>query len=218
MDMLVVGAVPQPAAGLERAIEGLLGVLAARVRMAPDGTIAEVDVLAEGNKAPAQIAADVKSFLFARFGLVVDLDRITVARVAAADEMGLREVRLRIAGFNVRHHDDEVQVEVGLREGARLHVGRAAAPRVRATVAWLAAQATLEAAQAALGVRGGWRIEDVTRVELAGARAMVVAVRHLGGDQEVLLLGTSLIGTDELEAGARAVLDAINRRFVMAGN
>ncbi|HEX6989790.1 MAG TPA: hypothetical protein VF282_10030 [Bacillota bacterium] len=208
---------PQPAAGLERALEGLVGVLAARVRMGADAAVEEVEVLAEGTKAPVQVAHDVKSLLFTRFGLSVDPERITVAKLAAADEMGLREVRLRIARLVVRHHDGQVEVEVGLREGSRLSTGRAAAPRARATVPWLVARATLDAAQAALCLGDRWRVEDVARVELAGVPAIVVAVRNAGGGRETLLLGASAIGKDELEAGARAVLDAINRRFVTDG-
>lgn len=213
LDRPVVSAMPQPAAGLERALEGLVGVLAAHVRLAADGSVEEVEVLAEGSKAPVQVAGDVKSFLFARFGQSIDPQRIHVAKVATAQGMGIRELRLRIAGIGVRHHDEGVEVEVSLREGPRLHVGRARAPRARAALPHLAATATLDAARRVLGVRGAWEVEDVTRVELAGVSALVVAVRYAGRSQEGLLLGTSVIGADELEAGTRAVLDAINRRF-----
>lgn len=210
----------QPEAGmtgdvatLEAAIEGLVGVLAARIRMGPGDAIDEIEILAEGSKAPIQVVGDVKSLLFARFGINVDPDRITVAKIEAGDEMGLRTVRLRISRIDVRHAEGEMQVEVVLSEGGRQHVGRAAAARLRATSYWLGAAAALNAVEAALGRRGGLRLQDATQVELAGERAVVVAIRQVRDDAEVTLLGVSLVLHSELEAGVRAALDAVNRRF-----
>ena len=207
---------PQPAAVLERALEGLVGVVAARVRLAEDGSVEEVEVLAEGPRAPSQVVGDVKSLLYTRFGLAVDPECVVVARVAAGAGMKIREPRLRIARVGIRRDGDQVEVEVGLRQGQRLHVGRAAASRARASLPWLSAAATLNAARSILGGPGAWEVDDVTGVEVAGVRALVVAVRCAGGRRDGLLLGTSVILDGELEAGPRAVLDAINRRLRQA--
>ena len=190
-----------------------MGVVAARVRPAADGSVEEVEVLAEGGKAPAQVVADVKSFLFARFGLSVDPERIRVARVQEARAMGIPGFRAQVARIGVHRRSGDVEVEVGLRRGPDLHVGRAAAPRVRAFLPRLAAAAALQAAQAAAGAGEVWEVKDITRLELAGIPALVVAVRCGGEGRKGLLLGTSVIDGDELEAATRAVLDAVNRRL-----
>jgi|GEM_PF-3642338 len=102
-------------------------------------------------------------------------------------------------------------VKVQLQAGDGLYQGVAAGPDSPRQRLRLAAAAAVQAVEELLGGAFPLAVEDVQEVAL-GARTAVVLTLALPADAGVdCLIGAALIHRDPIEAGARAVLDAVRR-------
>ncbi len=112
-------------------------------------------------------------------------------------------VRTRASGFDVA---------VTVVRGATVFEGAADGPVHGSLRFWLVARAALDAVSGLLDVPA--RIEHASVIAAGDVRAaMVVLVLGVPEDGEHTLVGSALVRVDEPDAVARAVLDALNRRF-----
>src|SRR5690606_9587784 len=106
---------------IEETLRLIPGVLSARV-VGDAGDPAEIHILAGSERQPKQIARDVESCLAAKFNLIIDHKKISVAQAAPSEE---REVRLSLEAVTLKFQRHMIHAEVALQYGDARFVGRA---------------------------------------------------------------------------------------------
>src|SRR5450432_4798593 len=117
-----------------------------------------------------------------------------------------------IAAITIRTAGAEADASVVVRTGNSSYDGRSIGPSTMSHRHTLIARATLDAISELLGLPA--EVEFVT-VSTMGTRRMAACVIQVAvpGIGELVLTGSALVRSDEADAVARAVLDALNRRL-----
>lgn len=200
---------------IEAQLAQVQGTAAVRVKTGLDGLI-EVHAVAGSGQNAAGLRRQLRSALFAKFGLDVDMDQV---HVVETDRRAPRSTpasvangsRLLFRSVNVyqESHRAEAQVEL-VRDGALL-VGSASGIAVRRSLGRLVARATLDAMS---GFLGDELVLDLLAVEfrrLGGRRIALTHLVLLRAREETHLTGSVLVAQDPLEAVVLSILDALNR-------
>lgn len=215
---------------VEDLIRELPGVIDCRVVINRRGGVDEIHVLADATRPARAYSRDVQSALAARWQLMVDHRKISVARlrdVPPAD----KQVRLRVARVGLRQDAQlgRVEVKVELRPAPlRDRLGReyddpdlppgpfcgtAVGSGNVASLHRLGARAAVEAVNGCLR-EGHWmEVLACERHAVGGAEIVTALVLYRSRRQEErLLVGSALVHQgDALDAGVRAGLAATNR-------
>ncbi|MGE5589372.1 MAG: hypothetical protein ACM3ZA_01900, partial [Bacillota bacterium] len=206
-------------AEVEALIGGLGGVSATRVVVNDWGGVEEVHVLATLERGPKQIVRDIESALAARFGLMLDRKKISVAQLIGLDPT-LPEERLKLTLIEA-----STDLEAGLqRISVTLAVDEEDGPRYQATrkgaagypqALRLAGEAVLTAVNEAIDPEYLFALENVDLItqgqrRVALATCMVVGPRQ---EEEDVLAGAAVSKGDDIDTVVRACLDAVNRRY-----
>jgi hypothetical protein len=220
---------------LEEALRQIPGVRAVSVVTGPDAVPTEIHVVANHTKGAKQVVRDVQSLAIASYDLDIDHRIVSVvqfddsaieagqnsrlggvitlpdtpARVSAPAEHVSRPL---IASMSIRTAGSEADASVTITAGGSSYEGRSIGPAAMSHRHTLVARATLDAVGELLGLPA--EIEFAT-VSTMGTRRLAtciiqVAVPRLG---ELVVTGSALVRSDEADAIARAVLDALNRRL-----
>src|SRR5450432_976490 len=117
-----------------------------------------------------------------------------------------------IAAITIRTAGAEADASVVVRTGDSSYDGRSIGPSTMSHRHTLIARATLDAISELLGLPA--EVEFVT-VSTMGTRRMAACVIQIAvpGVGELVLTGSALVRSDDADAVARAVLDALNRRL-----
>lgn len=197
---------------LEGAINQVQGVVANRVVFGDKGELSEIHVMASPERAPKQIVRDIESLLFVKFGFRVDYRRISLVQLGEEQILPLGLSRLKLLSVRCQAGPVGAEAEVQIQDPEGLHVGLAKGEGVGE--AELVAQATLSALQEVVGAKGELALQGVERFDLGERKIIVVQVSSLFPAGEEILLGVSFVREEgEIEASARAALDAVNRRL-----
>lgn len=198
---------------VERALEELPGIVAARLVAGFEREIDELHLVATPEKNPKQTVRDIQSYLFATFGISTDHRVISVVQFDPdEDEFGLAS-RVRIDYVDVSHRGLEVSVDVQVSNGAGQHRGESTGPASAAGRQRATARATLAAITTLLDGSQAVEIEGVTITEVLGHTLAVSFVHLHGARGDRTVSGTALVREDETSAVARSVLDALNREL-----
>lgn len=213
---------PITAKEVEKLIRQLAAVYDCRVVIDDWGAIKEIHVLASDSRHPKVIVRDVESALAARFGLMVDHKRISIAQIVdqhknfGHDRLSLIEmvvhrkmlknsivVEARLC--DMFRQDNVVEVEE--------YRGQASGLNHEGELERLAAEAILDAVNPLLSAGYYLHLEEIGRHRL-GAYQIVNTVVYLeqpeGG---VVLTGSAVTDDDLATSAARSCLSAINRRL-----
>jgi hypothetical protein len=222
---------------LEDALRQVPGIRAASVVTGPDAVPTEIHIVASRSKGAKQVVRDVQSLAMA--GYDIDIDHRIVSVVQFDDDIdGLQQdddlhtiIRLPdaaiavtattqpdilprpvIAAITIRTAGAEADASVVVRTGDATYDGRSIGPSTMSHRHTLIARATLDAISELLGLPA--EVEFVT-VSTMGTRRMAACVIQVAvpGIGELVLTGSALVRSDEADAVARAVLDALNRRL-----
>lgn len=209
---------PVTVAEVEALIGGLGGVSATRVVVNDWGGVEEVHVLATLERGPKQIVRDIESALAARFGLMLDRKKISVAQLIGLDPT-LPEERLKLTLI-----ESSTDLDAGLqRISVTLAVDEDDGPRYQATrqgaagypqTLRLAGEAVLAAVNEAIDPEYLFALENVD-VLTQGQRRVAVATCLVVGprqEEEDVLAGAAVSRGDDVDTVVRACLDAVNRR------
>ncbi|MDQ7842150.1 MAG: RNA chaperone Hfq [Armatimonadota bacterium] len=198
---------------LERLLEQLEGVAAARIVATDAGEIDRIYVTASGESDEAKVRQMVAAALMSRYSLAVDAWRIRVAR--------LREARPASPRWSL-HRVEEVltatqtRVTVELRSedsGRAPRIGTARGPTDAAGRLRTAAQAVLDALKPSFEEdERRALVEAILPVTLATGRAVLVAVSVTGASTAERYVGAALVEGSEAEAVIAATLDAVGKR------
>jgi hypothetical protein len=226
---------------LEDALRQIPGVRAVSVVTGPDAVPTEIHVVANHTKGAKQVVRDVQSLAIATYDLDIDHRIISVVQFddsaigGAAQPTQLAGVirlpdtpapagqyaeqqhseqlsRPVIASISIRTAGSEADASIVITTGDISYEGRSIGPAAMSHRHVLVARATLDAVGELLGLPA--EIEFAT-VSTMGNRRLAtciiqVAVPRVG---ELVVTGSALVRSDEADAVARAVLDALNRRL-----
>jgi hypothetical protein len=216
-------------AAVEELIRSLPGVLHARLRVNDWGGVEEIHVLADSARHPKSVVRDVESGLAARWGLIVDHKRISVAQMVNVPPRP-KWVRVRIQRLAVTtdpvHGQCEVEVTLAPDRprdifGRLVHdpeipdeewQGRARGSNAGDLGLRLAAAATVEALNRSLIPGHAYALEEAARAALGGRDLVICLVHYRGPRGKVEVVpGSALLRGEPMEAAVRAVLSATNR-------
>jgi hypothetical protein len=213
---------------LEQDLQRVPGVQAASVVTGPDAVPVEIHVLAAPTRAAKQIVRDIQSLAQARHGLAIDHRIVSVVQLDVDDtspppgpdtakngHQALEQQappRPAIASIMVRSAGPESEAVVVLAASGLTFEGRATGASGLMYRARLVARATLDA----LGELLGHSVEvDSADIVDAGPHRVAVTVLTIlaARSGEQLVSGSAVVRSDEADAIARSVLDALNRRL-----
>jgi hypothetical protein len=199
---------------IEASLRQIAGIQSARIR-AENGQVSEVHVVAAPNRRAKGVVRDVITTLFARHGLALSHQKVSVATTSAGPDVdgeeGPAARRLLFRSVNVYREGNRNEGQVELQDGERVLTGTAAGPAVRHSQEKLVAQAAIQAVSRTFG--GGIAIElaGLERSRVGNRTAVLAHLVLLRDRSQVHLVGSALVGTDILEATVFSVLDALNR-------
>ncbi len=212
----------------EDALRHIPGVRAASVVTGADACPTEIHVVADHAKGAKQVVRDVQSLAIASYDLDIDHRIISVVQFDDRGEPGLTGAlrlpdapdmstvdsvsRPLISSISVRTTGAEADASITITTGETSYEGRSIGPAAMSHRHVLIARATLDAVGELLGLPT--EVEFAT-VSTMGNRKLAtciiqVALPRIG---ELVVTGSALVRSDEADAIARAVLDALNRRL-----
>lgn len=201
---------------VEASLLRLESVEGARVIPDPSGGIAEVHILARGERHPKQISRDVQSLLITRWGIRIDHRKVSVARFEDEAVAASEPPRLALQALRINLNAELATVEVELAARETLLVGKAQGPVTPEHLLRLVAEAILEALKPELGrQRVRAILRTVTTHTVARRDAVLALINLVGPYGELLVVGSAYVRRNQLWSVGQAVLDAVNRRLTM---
>src|SRR5450631_3220617 len=211
---------------LEEALRQVPGIRAASVVTGPDAVPTEIHIVAGRAKGAKQVVRDVQSVAMAGYDIDIDHRIVSVVQFdddldqAGGTDQAPMVIRLPDTPATDAGHVDlaprpliaSITVRTAGTEGDASYDGRSIGPSTMSHRHTLIARATLDAVSELLGLPA--EVEFVL-VSTMGARRMAACVIQVAvpGIGELVLTGSALVRSDEADAVARAVLDALNRRL-----
>jgi hypothetical protein len=198
---------------LQRALEQVKGVTAARIILDQAQQIEEIHLVGSAVRKPKQIVRDVESLLFAQYGIRMDYRKISVVQL---DGAGVSPIPSRLRFVEAMPDPQALDtVRVLLQNDGRTFQGTAPAPTsdVSPVSVDAVAQATMGAVQQAIGDVAHLSFGSAQSV-VSGDQSIVLVVVHAATAQgRECLTGTCVVRGNTLAAVAKATLDAVNRRL-----
>lgn len=212
----------------EALIMSLRSVKGVGITLDGDNEIAEINVLADGERMPKHIVRDVRSALKAELKMDIDYRKISVAQrrdnalpepeeghvielVPTPEEYGPPVQRLRFGGVTVSLNALRCQVQVELGLGDQEAVGETVGSNSRDQVPRLIAEATLKAVDRFLSDEYVLSLSDLEMITLGSDTIVVVNVKFLAGRRQQALSGSCVVDHDLQQSVVYATLDSLNR-------
>lgn len=197
---------------VERSLETIPGVCAARLVPGYERDIDELHVVATVDRVPKQVARDLQSVLLARHGITTDHRVISVVAVDRGVGAGdSRPRRVTISRVTVVNQGLTSRVEVVVADGTGERTGQADGPASNTGRRRAVARATLAAVRPLLGQDRIVEIDGVEVTEVLGHEVALSFIHFHTVDGERTNCGSAVVQADESDAVARSVLDAVNR-------
>ena len=206
----------------ENLLGDLTGVSSARIVADPDGTIIEIHVLTDHRVSPKQTVRNVESALLAQLGIKVDHRKVSVAQTqgpsegTAAKIIGIGQLtgvrRYLFDGYEFeRKMPQSIICRVRLRLDEEVYLGVAEATDIERGRLNSAAQAVLNALQAAEHEELGFALDGVKLIEVFDLPVVVTAIYGLSGRTRTYLAGAAPVNESPEHAAILATLKATNR-------
>jgi hypothetical protein len=217
----------------EKLLLSLRDIAGADILLTEDGRgLAEINILAEGNRPPKQIVRDVRSALRAEYQVDVDYRKISVAQrretgsdtaypgqagpsvlslpAAQVQEEPLA-TRLRFEGVSVNILPSACRVQVELSLDERQAVGESVGPNSARQLPLLVGEATLEALSKFLDTDCALSLADLRVLPLGDEEVVLALVRLHKDRSEKTLAGSAPVGSNLQQSVVYATLNALNR-------
>lgn len=211
---------PAQRAEIESALEDLQGMVAVRLVPGFERPVDELHALVAGDRAPKQIVRDVQSLLYTRFDLNIDHRVISVVQleqddpIAGATEDAPSRVALSRVAITQSPQDTSVTVVLTDTEGIE-HVGQVDHVAINRQQ-HAAALATIEAVQDLVGKHTLLALAGLEVLRVGGVEAALATIDVRAERSQVALVGSAAVRRGDVDAVARAVLDALNRILQVA--
>lgn len=197
---------------LEASICKLPGVQAARVVTDGSAVPTEIHVLGTREKNPKQLVRDIQSVAMAQYDLDLDHRIVSIVQFEESESPGAQANRVLIASITSQITGLEATATVTLAAAGKLYEGSSTTPSTASSRPRLIARATLASVTQLLPV-GACDIEQAQIVQIGGRTVAVSVVQVVTAEGEQIVTGSALVRSDEADAVARSVLDAMNRRL-----
>ncbi len=193
----------------EELIRNLKGVLNCKITTDDAQQIREVHVVADDSRGAKQISRDVQSILAAVYGVELDYKKISIAQVRGAVR-AQPERKLRIKAIERYSMQSKYHVKIVLEKDGEEFAGECSGMNNAALCLRKTGEAALLAVEKFLGEDGILSLDDVKVIDLTNIRMIAVAMTAYTEERGVEFCGCAILGHDNFDCVARAVLDAIN--------
>ncbi|MGO0121938.1 hypothetical protein [Desulfothermobacter acidiphilus] len=205
-------------ASCEELLRQLPGVICVQVLLTPEEEIETIQLLAASTVDQARLREEVREVLERVYSVAVEPEKINIdfLPVSTAEEgtsAASAERRFLLVGLQLNLESYRMEVQVKIREGEKLLLGKASGPAHEHSRRRLVAQATLAALQQTLPAEYSLLLGDLSSVALGGRKVALVGAILSSPWGEEFLVGSALEEGRELEGVVRAVLDAVDRRL-----
>lgn len=181
-----------------------------RAEIAEDGLGGyRVQVVSQSLQSPRQVVREIVSLLRTAGWHDIGPENVMVVQIQEDDEPRAARGRLQVAGFSVTYGQSRYEADCRFAYGGETFVGLAVAPSSVMAVA----RAAVQAVNRALGQDNALHLLEATQVIVSGVVLWIALVTDVDGD---VVAGNAVLRDLTAEDTViRAVLDAINRRFVL---
>lgn len=207
---------PQQRGEVERALESLNGMVAVRLVAGFERPVDELHALVVEDRSPKQVVRDIQSVLYTRFDLSIDHRVISVVQLAADDPIshadGERHARVALTRVSLTQSASSATVTVVVTDDDGVeHVGASdsdvSVPAQRAA----AGAATMQAVEDVIAPATTLSLAGLDQVRCGGTEVVLAVIDVRASRTQVTLTGSAVVRRGEIDAVARAVLDALNR-------
>jgi hypothetical protein len=218
----------------QKLLLSLRDIVGADIRLEEDGRgLAEINILAEGNRPPKQIVRDVRSALRAEYQVDVDYRKISVAQRRDMDPEALAgrsesaptvltlpaslveeeplTTRLRFEGVTVAIDSLGCRVKVELSLEGREAIGEAQGANAARQLPRLVAEATVDALAKFVDPGCALSVAEVKGITLGDEDTVLVMIKLFKDRSEKTLTGSSVVAQSLQQSVVYATLSALNR-------
>ncbi len=174
--------------------------------------IKEIHIITKENCNPKKITRDIESILIAKYNILIDYRKISIAQVQ--DEISDTS-RLKISDIKVIFDKDNLSVNVKLENCNRFCEGIIECSNWGNNVEYVIAKATLEAVTSFMNGRFFFQLEEIKKTTLDEKELFLVGIQLVKPDGKECLVGAALIEEEYNRSIVNATLKAINRRIFM---
>lgn len=168
-----------------------------------------VHVVSESEQSPRHIIRELVTLLRASGWHDIDQDNVTVVQMQPDNLHQPPRGRLKILGFSVGYGEGGYRAQCRLSHGSHTYEGESVAHHRDMAVA----QSAVAAVNQAIGLQESIRVMSVRQLVQSGVTLVLVLINDLEGE---IMAGNAIHrDTTVEETIVRAVLDAVNRRFVL---
>lgn len=199
---------------MEADLERLVGVHTARIQT-EDGEISEVHVVSDPNRRPKWVVRDVVTTIFAKHGIRVPYQKVSVAGSApacatlrAAGET-MSPGRIEVVSVRLALEGELLRATVELRDARRTVEETADRLATRANRLRVVGAATLEGVRKLAPGLCPLHLDEVCTVTVGGLQVVLAHLVLLSPHGERSLVGSFPSEDGRIEAAANAVLDAV---------
>lgn len=189
-------------------------VLNCSIACGEDNSINEVHVLTPVGRNVKQMVRDIQSAVNAKFDVGLDYKKISIAQINEAE---FKESRVKIDSIAVRNIGNMIEALVMISSGDKVYEGKSTKVKSKANKPKAVAEATLDALESYLGVKGVLYLEGLESVKVAGKEVYVSLVGYSADNIEESYIGSSIISLDENESAVKSILSAVNRKLSSFG-
>ncbi|MEA4963341.1 hypothetical protein SDC9_138821 [bioreactor metagenome] len=197
---------------LEEEIKSLVcripDVLSCKVILGDKNEVEDIHVLCSTGRNIKQLVRDIQSAVSARFNMEIDYKVISVAQI---EENEYKDNRLKIDSISMMNMDNSLKATVVLENEEKTFEGVSIKVKSTTNKYKAVAEATILALEAFINTNSIFYLEGIEKTKIAGRDAFLCLVGYTYKNTENLLIGSSLIKTDENEAVVKSALNALNR-------
>lgn len=208
---------PLQRAEVERALAGLAGMVAVRLVPGFDRPVDELHALVVEDRSPKQVVRDIQSMLYTRFDLSIDHRVISVVQLAeddplAADDDDAAAPRVALTRVSLTQSSADATITVVVTDNDGVeHVGTTASDVTPAGQRLAAGSATIQAVDDVVAPATTLSLAGLDQVQCGGVTVMLAVIEVRAARTMLTLTGSAVVRRGEIDAAARAVLDALNR-------
>jgi len=189
------------------------GVYASCVILDSNQDVNEIHIVASTGRKPKQIVRDVETMIFVKHRLKIDYRKVSMVQIPDEQLLNIPVARPEIREVTETVVGDRRRVIVRIHGASRSAAGEASERIDAPDMFRTAAKATINALEKLMNNTIDVRLEDTQTFRLGTHQVLIVVVTALIDGNEESFVGSSFVGARHAFSGARATLNALNRRI-----
>jgi len=185
-------------------------VISCKVILGEKSEIQDIHVLCTTGRNVKQLVRDIQSAVSAKFNIEIDYKIISVAQI---EESELKDSRLKIVSITMTNIGNSLKATVTLESDEKTYEGTSTKVKSVTNKYKAVAEATIKALEAFLNTDSIFYLEGLEKARITGRDFFLCLVGYTYKNNENLLIGSSLIKTDDNEAVVKSILNALNRKI-----